>query len=91
MIPYYIFTVQVLVSVVHEQPISLQLARHLKFARLAIEKWLMETLLLSRDCVTDITSVSVPENDLESDLVKLNANDSAYYCSISNILRYNYP
>lgn len=54
MIPYYIFTVQVLVSVVHEQPISLQLARHLKFARLAIEKWLMETLLLSRDCVTDI-------------------------------------
>lgn len=23
--------------------------------------------------------------------MKLNANDSAYYCSISNILRYNYP
>ena len=60
MIPYYIFTVQVLVSVVHEQPISLQLARHLKFARLAIEKWLMETLLLSRDCVTDIRQFLYP-------------------------------
>ena len=73
------------------KPISLQLARHLKFTRLTIEKWLMETLLVSRDCVTDITSVSLPENDLESDLVKLNANDSAHYCSISNILWYNYP
>ena len=73
------------------QPISLQLARHLKFARLTIEKWLMETLLLSRDCVTDITSVSVPENDLESDLVKLKSSDSTYYRSTSNILRYNYP
>lgn len=60
MIPYYIFTVQVLVSVVHEQPISLQLARHLKFARLVIEKWLMETLLLSRDCVTDIRQFLYP-------------------------------
>ena len=60
MIPYYIFTVQVQVSVVHEQPISLQLARHLKFARLAIEKWLMETLLLSRDCVTDIRQFLYP-------------------------------
>lgn len=60
MIPYYIFTVQVLVSVVHEQPISLQLARHLKFARLAIKKWLMETLLLSRDCVTDIRQFLYP-------------------------------
>lgn len=60
MIPYYIFIVQVLVSVVHEQPISLQLARHLKFARLAIEKWLMETLLLSRDCVTDIRQFLYP-------------------------------
>ena len=60
MIPYYIFTVQVLVSVVHEQPISLQLARHLKFTRLAIEKWLMETLLLSRDCVTDIRQFLYP-------------------------------
>lgn len=60
MIPYYIFTVQVLVSVVHEQPISLQLARHLKFALLAIEKWLMETLLLSRDCVTDIRQFLYP-------------------------------
>lgn len=60
MIPYYIFTVQVLVSVVHEQPISLQLARHLKFARLAIENWLMETLLLSRDCVTDIRQFLYP-------------------------------
>lgn len=60
MIPYYIFTVQVLVSVVHEQTISLQLARHLKFARLAIEKWLMETLLLSRDCVTDIRQFLYP-------------------------------
>ena len=60
MISYYIFTVQVLVSVVHEQPISLQLARHLKFARLAIEKWLMETLLLSRDCVTDIRQFLYP-------------------------------
>lgn len=60
MIPYYIFTVQVLVSVVHEQPISLQLARHLKFARLAIEKWLTETLLLSRDCVTDIRQFLYP-------------------------------
>ena len=57
MIPYYIFTVQVLVSVVHEQPISLQLARHLG---LAIEKWLMETLLLSRDCVTDIRQFLYP-------------------------------
>ena len=71
------------------QPISLQLARHVKFAHLTFEKWLMDTLLLSLDCVTDITSVSVLENDLESDLVKLNANDSAYYCSIINILRYN--
>lgn len=60
MIAYYIFTVQVLVSVVHEQPISLQLTRHLKFARLAIEKWLMETLLLSRDCVTDIRQFLYP-------------------------------
>lgn len=60
MIPYYIFTVQVLVSVVHEQPISLQLACHFKFARLAIEKWLMETLLLSRDCVTDIRQFLYP-------------------------------
>lgn len=60
MIPYYIFTVQVLVSVVHVQPISLQLARHLKFALLAIEKWLMETLLLSRDCVTDIRQFLYP-------------------------------
>ena len=60
MIPYYIFTVPVLVSVVHELPISLQLARHLKFARLAIEKWLMETLLLSRDCVTDIRQFLYP-------------------------------
>lgn len=60
MIPYYIFTVQILVSVVHEQPISLQLVRHLKFARLAIEKWLMETLLLSRDCVTDLRQFLYP-------------------------------
>lgn len=81
MIPYYIFTVQILVSVVHEQPISLQLARHLISGNVTLESRLRDRL----------TSVSVPENDLESDLVKLNANDSAYYCSISNILRYNYP
>lgn len=30
----------------------------------------------------------MPENDLESDVVKLNANDSTYNCSTSNILRY---
>ena len=46
MIPYYIFTVQVLVSVVHEQPISLQLARHLKFARLAINQSINQSIFI---------------------------------------------
>ena len=108
-IPYYISTVQVLVSVVHERNRVILTQFYVSVGFLShttdffaigpssqvclpyYRKVVMETLLLSRDCVTDITSVSVPENDLESDLVKLNANDSAYYCSISNILRYNYP
>lgn len=91
MIPYYIFTVQVLVSVVHEQPIFFAIGPSSQVCPPCYRKVVDGNVTLESRLRDRHTSVSVPENDLESDLVKLNANDSAYYCSISNILRYNYP